>query len=169
MDPEALYRRYGPMVYRRCRRLLGNEEAAVDAMHDVFVKVITRKDVLTADAPSSLLYRMATNTCLNQLRSKRRRPEVLDGELILRIAVTGDAEDRTAARSMLSRLFRKEQESTQTIAVMHLLDGMTHQEVADAVGMSVSGVRKRLRVLRARLKTMESEDSAEHASHRRTS
>ena len=33
--------------------------------------------------------------------------------------------------------------------VMHLVDGMTLQEVADAVGMSLSGVRKRLRSLRA--------------------
>ncbi len=155
VDPEDLYRRYGPMVLRRCRRLLGNEEAAVDAMHDVFVTVIRKRDVLHADAPSSLLYRMATNTCLNILRSKKRRPEVLGGELILRIAVLDDAEARTAARSVLARLFSKEKESTRTIAVMHLLDGMTHQEVADAVGLSVSGVRKRLRVLRSRLETLE--------------
>ena len=169
VDPEALYRRFGPMVYRRCRRLLGHEEAAVDAMHDVFVKVIARQDVLTAEAPSSLLYRMATNTCLNVLRTKRRRPEVLDGELLLRIAVLDDAEDRTAARLVLAKLFRREQESTATIAVMHLLDGMTHQEVADAVGMSVSGVRKRLRVLRARLHTMEAEAQAPAAHHGRMS
>lgn len=138
----------------------------MDAMQDVFVKVIQRREVLTADAPSSLLYRMATNTCLNQLRSKRRRPEVLDGELLLRIAMVdgGGAERRTAARSVLDRLFRREQESTATIAVMHLLDGMTHQEVADAVGMSVSGVRKRLRVLRGRLHELEAQGNASVAA-----
>ena len=80
-----------------------------------------------------------------------------------------DAEERTAARLVLAKLFRREQESTATIAVMHLLDGMTHQEVADAVGMSVSGVRKRLRVLRARLHTMEAQAPAPAVHHGRMS
>ena len=56
---------------------------------------------------------------------------------------------------MLGQLFAKEQESTQTIAVLHLLDGMTLEEVAAEVGLSVSGVRKRLRTLRSRLKELQ--------------
>ncbi len=158
-DTAALYERFGPMVLRRCRRLLGDEEAAVDAMQDTFVQVLRRRDTLDLRAPSSLLYRLATNTCLNKLRSQRRRPEVPDGELIARIASVPDTEKRSGARAILERLFAAEKESTRTIAVLHLLDGMTLQEVADEVGMSVSGVRKRLRVLRARLqKKMEAND-----------
>ena len=45
--------------------------------------------------------------------------------------------------------------STRTMATLHLLDGMTLQEVADAVGLSVSGVRKRLRTFQAKLKDLE--------------
>ncbi len=56
---------------------------------------------------------------------------------------------------MLARLCSGEKESTRTIVVLHLLDGLTLQEVADEVGLSVSGVRKRLRVLRARLHELE--------------
>ena len=37
------------------------------------------------------------------------------------------------------------------MAVLHYRDGMTLEEVAGEVGLSVSGVRKRLRGLRARL------------------
>ncbi|HEX4621951.1 MAG TPA: sigma factor, partial [Myxococcaceae bacterium] len=40
IDVEAAYRQYGPMVVRRCRKLLQDEAAAVDAMHDVFVQLI---------------------------------------------------------------------------------------------------------------------------------
>lgn len=155
IDPAELYERFGPMVLRRCRRLLGDEDAAVDAMQDTFVQVIRRRDTLDDHAPSSLLYRMATNTCLNRIRSQKRRPEVRDGDLLARIAWAPDTEQRSGARAVLARLFSGEKESTRTIAVLHLLDGLTLQEVADEVGLSVSGVRKRLRVLRARLHELE--------------
>jgi RNA polymerase sigma-70 factor (ECF subfamily) len=36
LDIEQFYRRYGPMVLRRCERLLRDPEKAADAMHDVF-------------------------------------------------------------------------------------------------------------------------------------
>ena len=41
------------------------------------------------------------------------------------------------------------------MAVMHLLDGMTLEEVAAEFGLSVSGVRKRLRTLKAHVVELE--------------
>lgn len=159
IDTETYYRTYGPMVLRRCRTLMGDEELARDAMQDTFVQLLRRQDKLRHEAPSSLLYRMATNTCLNLIRSRKRRPEVKDGDLLMRIADMGlDAESQTGARRLLGRLFGGEKESTQTIAVLHLLDGMTLAEVAGEVGLSVSGVRKRLRHLRANLVDLAASD-----------
>lgn len=149
IDVEESYRTYGPMVLRRCRRLLGNEERAMEAMQDTFVQLIRYRETLDDSAPSSLLYRMATNVCLNQIRASGRRPEVSHSELISRVAQAPDSEARTGARRLLERIFQRERESTRTIALLHLLDGMTLEEVASEVGMSVSGVRKRLRTLRA--------------------
>jgi RNA polymerase sigma-70 factor (ECF subfamily) len=67
---------------------------------------------------------------------------------VQRIADTADGERLANARSMLGRLFGSEPTSSQSIAVMHLVDGMSLDEVVRQVGMSVSGVRKRLRSLR---------------------
>ena len=124
-------------------------------MHDVFVQVLTRSDELVDQAPSSLLYRIATNVCLNRLRSRKRRPEDSDSTLLLEIAARTDPEARSTARSMLDALFRQEPEDTALIAVLHLHDRMTLEEVAAEVGMSVSGVRKRLAKLRAKLHHLE--------------
>lgn len=155
LDVEAWYQSYGPMVLRRCRRLLRDEELALDAMHDVFVKLIRYEDRLRDEAPSSLMYRMATNECLNRLRSQRRRPESPDSELVWRIAAADDVEAMAHRRSLLDRIFGREQVSTGTIAVLHLVDGMTLEEVSKEVGMSVSGVRKRLRTLKAHVQELE--------------
>jgi RNA polymerase sigma-70 factor (ECF subfamily) len=154
VDSETYYSTYGPMVLRRCRALLGDDQTARDAMHDVFVHILSRADTLDGRAPSSLLFRIATNVCLNRLRTSRRRRE--DGDaLLFEIAERTDPAARSAARTALDALFRHEPDTTALIAVMHLHDHMTLDEVAAEVGMSVSGVRKRLARLRTKLHAME--------------
>jgi RNA polymerase sigma-70 factor (ECF subfamily) len=156
MDIENLYRTYGPMVHRRCLRMLRDPGKALDAMHDVFVEMIRHRDRLHERAPASLLLRAATNVCLNRLRSERRHPEDPDEALLLAIAVEPE-ESRVVARRFLDRLFRDEPVSTRLIAVLHFVDRFTLEEVAAEVGLSVSGVRKRLRGLQERLPAREKE------------
>jgi RNA polymerase sigma-70 factor (ECF subfamily) len=142
------------MVLRRCRKLLGDDQTARDAMHDVFVHILSRADELDHQAPSSLLFKVATNVCLNRLRARKRRPE--DGDaLLVEIAERTDPAARSAARAALDTLFRNEPDDTAVIAVLHLHDRMTLEEVAAEVGMSVSGVRKRLAKLRTKLHSLE--------------
>lgn len=151
LDVEALSDRYGAMVLRRCRRLLGDEDEALDACQDVFVRLVERRDRLTAEFPSSLLYRIATNVCLNRIRDRARRPVTPDEELLTSIASFGSADGGSHARLLLDWLFGRHPESTRTIAVLHYLDGLTYEEVARQSNLSVSGVRKRLRKLRETL------------------
>ncbi len=155
IDVEQLYRRYGGMVRRRCRSMLGDETEAVDAMHDTFVEILRRRQRLTDDAPSSLLYRTATWVCLNRMRSRRRKPEHRDALLLERIAAADDPEARSLARGALRTLFGSEPVDSRVIATLHLHDGLTLAETAEAVGMSVSGVRKRLRRMRSTLGELE--------------
>ena len=152
LDVEDLYRRFGPMVLRRCRRMLRDDAAAVDAMQDVFVEVLRRRDHLETAAPSSYLWRTATHTCLNRIRSRRRRPED-PADLLERIAQAPEGDP--VARVVLDRVFGREAPSTRTMAVLHLVDGMTLDEVAAETGLSVSGVRKRLRTLKAHVAELE--------------
>lgn len=151
VDVEALYERYGPMVLRRCRFLLGDDEEAFDVMQDVFVNVIRHSERLTAGYPSSLLYRIATNLSLNRIRDRRRRPVPVRDERLQAIARHPDPH----APLVLARLFGRHPESTRTMAVLHFVDGLTLEQVAQECGLSVSGVRKRLRALRSTLRAME--------------
>ncbi|MDP6775535.1 MAG: sigma-70 family RNA polymerase sigma factor [Candidatus Latescibacteria bacterium] len=156
MDIEELYRRFGPMVVRRCRQLLRDEDDANDVAQDVFVQLIRNQGRLRDDYPSSLLYRIATNLCLNRIRDRQRMLEDRVEDDILSSIASSDVDERQLeARSILDRLFRGQLESTRTMAVLYYVDGLTLEEVAEEVGMSVSGVRKRLRGLRGSLKDLE--------------
>jgi len=136
------------MVLRRCRQLLRNDDDALDACQDVFVRLIERRERLDGAYPSSLLYRMATNVCLNRLRDKRRRPEDPYDEQLFAIACAEEPGAGSHARLLLDWLFARHPVSSRTMAVLHYVDGLTLEQVAAESGLSVSGVRKRLKKLR---------------------
>ena len=158
IDVEALYTRYGPMVLRRCRRLLFNEQAAFDAMQEVFVKVLLNKERLTDDYPSALLYRIATNICLNRIRDDRKRDPNNYLDILHHTAFFGDGESESSLRFLLEYVFAQEKNSTRTIAEMYFINGMTINEIASLMGLSTSAVHKRLGKLRRKIKKREKFD-----------
>lgn len=157
VDIAQLYRHYGPFVLRRCRHLLNDEHQAREAMQDVFLQMLRRKEHLRGEGLGALLYRAATNVCLNRIRSRRRRPHDPAGDLLERIADAATASHRNEARNLLQRALAREPESTAVIAVLHLHDGLTLEQTAKMVGMSISGVRHRLRALKATLEELRAQ------------
>jgi RNA polymerase sigma-70 factor (ECF subfamily) len=144
IDVSAWYEKYGPMVIRRCRKILGNGEDAQDAVHDVFVNLLRGEARLHGQFPSSLLYTMATNICLNRLRKKKReslKDISPDNEIY---ACIDEDYDRVEAALLLEDILKDESEMNRTIYFMYHGDGMTLKEIGEAAGLSVSGVRKRL-------------------------
>lgn len=152
IDIETFYVRYGPMVLRRCRRMLNNEQSAYDAMHEVFLNVVSNQNRLTGAYPSALLYRMATNVCLNRIRNEKKHS--LDEYLhILRnTAFFENHEQETSGKTLLKYILEKEKEKPRQIAVMYFVNGMTIKEIAETIGLSISGVHKHLDKLRQRIK-----------------
>lgn len=151
-----LYEAYAPMVYRRCVFMLKDEAEAGDMMQDVFLRIFSRRDSLDLSAPSSLLWNTATRLCLNRIRDNiRHGVHVTNDDLLLQIASVRDEFDDYEAKGVLARIFAKEPESSRTMAVLHYVDGMTLEETAEAVGLSVSGVRKRLRSLKSKVKEVK--------------
>ncbi len=147
------YLRYGPMVFRRCRQLLRDEEKARDATQEVFAKLLMRQKQLKNQYPSSLLFRISTNTCLTMIRDQRNCLPLNREDVLGSIAAYDESEKKTMMQDLLKKIFQKEKASTREMAVMHFVDGMTLQEVAAEIGLSVSGVRRRIREFLARAKT----------------
>ena len=151
IDVAAWYEKYGPMVIRRCRKILGNGEDAMDAVHDVFVNLLQAKPRLHGTFPSSLLYTMATNICLNRIRKYKR--EILQD-------FSGDNENmffcddggfsQVEAELVLEAVLKDESKTNRVIYYMYFADDMTLKEIGEAVGLSISGVRKRLEAFKKR-------------------
>jgi RNA polymerase sigma-70 factor (ECF subfamily) len=141
-----LYGTLGPAVYRRCLKLLRDRDEARDATQDVFMKLVRDMDRLQdRETVMPWIYRVATNHCLNLIRSRRRAGEsvpVEDAGLELAPAASGAASypDRVLARAVLAEF----DTDTQAVAVGVLVDGMEHEELARALGVSRKTVQRRL-------------------------
>jgi RNA polymerase sigma-70 factor (ECF subfamily) len=138
-----LYKEFGPAVYRRCLRLLKDPDAAKDATQEVFMKLV--RDMSKLEDRATVLpwlYRVATNYCLNQRRNSSRRGEdTADTELEVADSTPADLyPDRALAQSVLSRF----DTATQAVAVGVIVDGMEHEEVAAALGVSRRTVARKL-------------------------
>jgi len=154
-DVEALWSRYAPAVVRRCRHLLRDQDEALDVAQDVFVELLRRRSSLRIRYPSSLLYRIATNRCLNRLRDNRLRAESEAAQARAAPAQLVVSHRQADARLTLRQIFSEHRPSTRRIAALHFAGGLTLEEVAQRVGLSVSGVRKRLRALQESLRRLE--------------
>jgi RNA polymerase sigma-70 factor, ECF subfamily len=143
---EALYREFGPMVHRRCLWILKDEEAAFDALQDVFLKLMGVSMDHVA-SPASYIYRMATNLSLNALRSERRRRAALEN---LAGSLPDDEGNGVAAAVLLDILVSGLGARTRMIAYYRYSDGMGVGEIAEHMGLSISAVRKHLEKVKGR-------------------
>jgi len=101
-------------IFLLCRRMLQDFEDADSATQDTFLKAwqaLKKQDSKELDDPGKWLTRIAVNTCLDRLRSKRwqfwrRRPGAEDEATILELAPASepDAEDRLFAKQIERRL-----------------------------------------------------------------
>jgi RNA polymerase sigma-70 factor (ECF subfamily) len=146
VDIRSWYETYGPMVIRRCRAILRDEEEALDAAQDVFVNLLRSGSRLHGRFPSSLLYTIATNTCLNRLRHRN----ILFIKRLFEIPVIDHGFDRVEGELLMDLVFQDETDMNRAICFMYHADGMSLKEIGKTVGLSVSGVRKRLGAFRER-------------------
>lgn len=152
LDVEALYRRYGDLVLGRCRSLLGNDADAQETCQEIFLRLHRYQDGFRGAAkPSTYLFQVTTTTCLNRLRTRRRHPEDLYDEPPV-IPFQDAMLEAHAVRDLIGRVLEIADERTQAAVIYHVVDGMTHEETGEMLGLSAAAVRKRIATFRNQLR-----------------
>ncbi len=155
---EALVVRFKDRLFQLAQRFFPAPEDAEDIAQEVFLKMHRSMATYRADAPfEHWLLRIATNTCRDRLRERRRRPAVALAELTgaptdwLDRALGGAAltssqadEARRVASALLDTLPAKD----RIVLVLMDLEGMSAKETAAAIGSTRAAVK--VRALRAR-------------------
>ena len=140
---DELYVKHAPMVARRVRRFVPESDVE-EVVHEVFLKAFERQTSYRGDAsPTTWLYHIATNHCINRIRDRRRRRQALEinRELPwLMPSAEADSEDLV----LLSQLWSSLTEEQSTIAVYYFTDGLTHGEIARIMDVSRRTIGNRI-------------------------
>jgi RNA polymerase sigma factor (sigma-70 family) len=138
----VLYERYHQVLYRYCRSIVGNEADAQDALQSALTNALAALRDGRRDAPlRPWLFRIAHNEAVSVLR--RRRPEL---ELAEADGVAGGSvEERVGERERLRLLVEdlgELGERQRAALVMRELSGLSHEEIACALGGSVGATKQ---------------------------
>jgi RNA polymerase sigma-70 factor (ECF subfamily) len=160
---EALVGVYKDRVFATAYRIMGNLYDAEDAAQEVFLKVY--RGIKTLADPHTLtawIYRITTNTCLDMLEAKKRRPR--SGRSFTDSNSESEAEweelqsqesspEEAALRAELIRCLQSTlgelDAPSRAAIVLRDVEGRPYQEVAEALALGLSAVK--MRIHRARL------------------
>jgi RNA polymerase sigma-70 factor (ECF subfamily) len=164
---EQLVERLERRVYRAAYRILGQAQDAEDATQQTFLSVIEHIDAFRGEsAVATWVLRIAANFALKTLRKRRGLPTVPidDGDDSYASVPHPDfiAEwregpeellEREELRELIDRAVAELDDKHRVVFVLRDLEGLSTEETAEALGLTISNVKVRL--LRARLQLRE--------------
>ncbi|MGZ3460043.1 MAG: RNA polymerase sigma factor [Archangium sp.] len=134
----SLFDQHGPRVYRRALRLLGNPADAEEATQEIFIRALRAADGFRQQSQmTTWLYQITTHYCLNLIRDRTRRAELHEEHVAPMVDGSDRAEPaRPEDLVLLRRLLSTADERQAAAAVYVFLDGMSHEEAAEVLGVS---------------------------------
>jgi RNA polymerase sigma factor (sigma-70 family) len=161
----ALVRLYEGRVYNLCYRMLGDADSAADAAQDAFLSAFRNIRSFRGGAFRSWVLRIATNTCYDVLRARKRRPSVSlniasddEDDSPLQIADKGESPDDFALRRELAAAIQEGlaglPEDQRLVLVLSDIQGLAYEEIAQITNTNLGTVKSRLSRGRARLRNI---------------
>lgn len=158
-----LFTRHGARIHGYVVRRTADPQLADDVTAIVFLELWRRRAAVELTRPSALpwLYGVASNVLRNQQRSRRRFKDAIDSLALLPARspelVERQAEAAAEAADVVAqvrRLPRRERD----VLVLSVWEGLSHAEIAEALGITIRAVRARLAQARHRLRSERPSD-----------
>ncbi len=165
---DRLMQRYEKRVYALCFRMAGNQDDAADLAQEAFLKAFRALPSFNGQAQfSTWLYRIVTNTCLDERRRQARRPQLFsldkplnteDGQLALTLpaeasdplATALSQETEIEIRTLLSMLPAEH----RIVLVLRDMEGYSYDEIARMLNLNGGTVKSRLNRARRKLREL---------------
>jgi RNA polymerase sigma-70 factor (ECF subfamily) len=165
---ETLLSRYEDKVFRLAYRIVRNETDAKEILQETFVSIWRKLDTFKGDSQfGSWVYRIATNAALMRLRTLRRHPEVSTEELPIGYLdnygvppPSGENWSKRPDDQLQSAELRDHIQAAvdalpdiyRTVFIIRDVEGMSTEETAELLGISIPTVKTRLHRARIALR-----------------
>jgi RNA polymerase sigma-70 factor, ECF subfamily len=148
----ALYDTHAPRVYSLAYRLSGDAEKAREVTQDTFIRAFSRLSQFRGDAAfSTWLHRIVVSVVSNSRRTDVRfgREVTLDEAQSIAVAAPESDPD---LKECIARAVERLSEAYRTTLIMHDIEGYTHAEIAEILGVPEGTSKSRLSAARAQMR-----------------
>jgi RNA polymerase sigma-70 factor (ECF subfamily) len=149
----ALYDRYAPRVYAVVRRIAGDDDLAQDYAQEAWIRAIRALPTFRGDARfSTWLHRIAVNSALQALRRSdtRRKREAPMPDAVPIGPRLGDSLLEQKLETAMDAL----PPGMRQVLILHDVEGYTHEEIGDVLGVASGTSKSQLFKARARMRAL---------------
>lgn len=166
---KLLYERYYGYAFKIVFRYIYRYERSADIVNDGFVKLFSHFERFsyeeTEDAEKMLMgwiRKIMVNTAIDELRRKNMIPEIGGiPDYVWEEAYDGESAEQKLYYKELIVFIKELPPSYQVAFNMYVIDGFSHQEIADKLRISIGASKSNLAKARAHLKKKLSNDTQE--------
>ena len=168
----SLWSQHAPHIDAVVRRLVGDVETAEDIAQEVWIQIFRALPTYRGESQfGTWAHRIAVNRTLNALRRTRRLAKS-ETEIMEDTAAVENDGDRSMLAATIEAAAQQLAPGARTVFVMHDVEGYTHEEIAEQLGITPGGSKSQLFKARAKLRRLlaplvdriDSESDREHAA-----
>lgn len=162
---EMLMEKHMGIIYNIALRMAANQDDAEDMTQEIMIKIFRSLSSFKGNSKfSTWIYRVAVNTCLDELKKKKNKKHLSldaeisgdDGEGQLEIKDDSPSPEKLAEqnelRDMVAAAVKLLSDEHRAVIVLRDIRGMSYSEIAEILGCSDGTVKSRISRARAQLK-----------------
>ena len=156
---KRLFDRLAPKMFPVCIRYMGNTESAEDVLQEGFVTLFSRLDSYSGKGSfEGWARRLFVNTALMQLRKNDALAGSDDIDTVRSLSSEAPTAVETLGYRELMKLIASLPEGLRTVFNLYVVEGYSHKEIAEALGMEEATSRSKLQRARVRLQELIKEN-----------
>ena len=151
---QRLWSQHAPHIDAVVRRLCGDLDIAADISQEVWMQIFRALPSYRGDSQfGTWAHRIAVNRTLNALR-KIRRIAKLETDIEDDSAITENDSDRTFLAESIEQAMTRLSPGARAVFVLHDIEGYTHGEIGEELGITSGGSKSQLFKARAKLRKL---------------
>ena len=159
----SLVLNYQEQAFNVAYRIMGDQHSAADAAQDAFIAAYRSIRTFRGGSFRAWLLRIVTNTCYDELRRRKRRPQASlealhvedespEAQLVSHSESPENYTQRRELQAAIISCLQDLPDDQRAIAILSDIEGLSYEEIAESVGVALGTVKSRLSRSRARLR-----------------
>ena len=150
----SLWTRYSPYVDAVVRRLVSDPDSAADVAQEVWIQIFKALPTWRRESAfSTWAHRIAVNRTLNALR-RTKRLALIETPIEEDSAAVEQDSERSMLATTIEDAAKKLSPGARTVFLLHDVEGYTHEEIAESLGITAGGSKSQLFKARAKLRKL---------------